>query len=148
MQLDDGDAGTAAKSSWPYSGNTAYTQYAVTGDYAYNKDTVAGDTYTWQPTVPAAGSYRVDVHSVPASDRATNAPYTVTYNGGTYSGTVDQSAGTGGVWRSLNNGTLLAGRPGKGLLRMAGRDPRRPTGAFPCSRDVRDGVSLPRSDRS
>ncbi|MFI1098509.1 DNRLRE domain-containing protein [Streptomyces sp. NPDC020917] len=119
IQLDDGDAGTAAKGSWPYSGNTAYTQYAVNGDYAYNKDAVAGDTYTWQPTVPAAGSYRVDVHSIPASDRATNAPYTVTYNGGTYNGTIDQSAGTGGVWRSLNNGTALpfaAGTAGKIVL--------------------------------
>ncbi|MEV0633920.1 DNRLRE domain-containing protein [Streptomyces sp. NPDC050619] len=119
VQLDDGDAGTAAKGSWPYSANTAYTQYAVNGDYAYNKDTVAGDTYTWQPTVSKAGSYRVDVHSIPASDRATNAPYTVTYNGGTYNGTVDQSAGTGGVWRSLNNGNPLpfaAGTAGKVVL--------------------------------
>ncbi|WP_079138539.1 DNRLRE domain-containing protein [Actinacidiphila rubida] len=119
VQLDDGDAGTAAKGAWPYSGNTAYTQYAVNGDYAYNKDAVAGDTYTWQPTVAAAGNYRVDVHSIPASDRATNAPYTVTYNGGTYNGTVDQSAGTGGVWKSLNNGTALpfaAGTAGKVVL--------------------------------
>jgi RHS repeat-associated protein len=119
IQVDDGDAGTAAKGSWPYSTNTAYTKYAVNGDYAYNKDAVAGDTYTWQPTVPAAGSYRVDVHSIPASDRATNAPYTVTYNGGTYSGTIDQSAGTGGVWKSLNNGTALpfaAGTAGKIVL--------------------------------
>ncbi|MGW0998335.1 golvesin C-terminal-like domain-containing protein [Streptomyces sp. NPDC002523] len=119
VQLDDGDAGTAAHGSWPYSTNSTYTQYAVNGDYAYNKDAVAGDTYTWQPTVPAAGSYRVDVHSIPASDRATNAPYTVTYNGGTYNGTIDQSAGTGGVWRSLNNGTPLsfaAGTAGKVVL--------------------------------
>lgn len=107
VQLDAGQAGTAATGSWPDSANTTYTQYAVNGNYKYNKDTVAGDTYTWQPTVLKAGSYRVDVHYVPASDRATNAPYTVTYNGGTYKGTVDQSAGTGGVWTSLNNGTPL-----------------------------------------
>jgi RHS repeat-associated protein len=119
VQLDDGDAGTAAKGSWPYSANTTYTPYGINGDYAYNKDTVAGDTYTWQPTVAQAGSYRVDVHSIPASDRATNAPYTVTYNGGTYNGTVDQSAGTGGRWVSLNNGTALpfsAGTAGKVVL--------------------------------
>ncbi|MER6919120.1 DNRLRE domain-containing protein [Streptomyces spiralis] len=119
VQLDDGDPGTAAKGSWPYSTNTTYTQYAVNGDYAYNKDSVAGDTYTWQPTVAQAGSYRVDVHSIPASDRATNAPYTVTYNGGTYNGTIDQSAGSGGVWRSLNNGNPLpfsAGTAGKIVL--------------------------------
>ncbi len=119
VQLDDGDAGTAAHGAWPYSTNTAFTPFAVNGDYAFNKDTVAGDTYTWQPTVPVAGSYRVDVHSIPASDRATNAPYTVTYNGGTYNGTVDQSAGTGGVWVPLNGGTALpfaAGTAGKVVL--------------------------------
>src|SRR5262249_38493996 len=38
VQLDDGDTGTAAKGSWPYSTNSTYTQYAVNGDYAYNKD--------------------------------------------------------------------------------------------------------------
>jgi RHS repeat-associated protein len=119
VQLDDGDAGTAAKGSWPDSTNTAFTQYAVNGDYKFNKDTVAGDTYTWQPTVPQAGSYRVDVHTIPASDRATNAPYTVTYNGGTFTGTVDQSAGSGGQWRSLTGATALpfsAGTAGKIVL--------------------------------
>jgi RHS repeat-associated protein len=119
IQLDNGVAGTAAKGSWPASTNTQYTPYAINQTYQYNKDTVAGDTYTWQPTVAAAGNYRVDVHSIPASDRATNAPYTVTYNGGTYNGTVDQSAGIGGVWKSLNNGTALpfaAGTAGKIVL--------------------------------
>jgi RHS repeat-associated protein len=119
VQLDDGDPGTAAKGSWPYSTNTALTPFAVNGDYAVNKDTVAGDTYTWQPTVPQAGSYRVDVHTIPASDRATNAPYTVTYSGGTYNGTVNQAAGSGGVWVPLNNGNPLpfaAGTAGKVVL--------------------------------
>jgi len=119
VQLDDGDPGTAAHGSWPYSTNTAYTQYAVNGDYAYNKDAVAGDTYTWQPTVPESASYRVDVHYMPASDRATNAPYTVTYNGGTYNGTVNQATGTGGVWTPLDGGTQLSfakGTAGKIVL--------------------------------
>ncbi|WP_436969469.1 DNRLRE domain-containing protein [Actinacidiphila glaucinigra] len=119
VQLDDGDAGTAASGSWPYSTNSAFTQYAINTDYAFNKDTVAGASYTWQPTVPETDSYRVDVHSIPATDRATNAPYTVTYNGGTYNTTVDQSAGTGGVWASLNGGNELSfakGTAGKVVL--------------------------------
>jgi RHS repeat-associated protein len=119
VQVDDGDAGTAAKGSWPASSNPDYLPYSIGNDYHYNKDTVAGDTYTWQPTVAKAGSYRVDVHSIPAVDRATNAPYTVTYNGGTYNGTVDQSAGTGGRWVSLNGGNALpfaAGTAGKVVL--------------------------------
>ncbi|MFC8218550.1 DNRLRE domain-containing protein, partial [Streptomyces sp. NPDC057362] len=107
VQVDDGDAGTtAAKGSWPSSGSTL-TQYAIGDDYRYNKDTVAGDTYTWQPKVTDSGTYRVDVHYVAATDRATNAPYTVTHRDGTQTFTVDQSAGTNGVWTSLNGGGQL-----------------------------------------
>ncbi|MFG3130867.1 DNRLRE domain-containing protein [Streptomyces tendae] len=107
VQVDDGDAGTtAAKGSWPASGSTL-TQYAIGDDYRYNKDTVAGDTYTWQPKVTDSGTYRVDVHYVAAFDRATNAPYTVTHRDGSQTFTVDQSAGTNGVWASLNGGGQL-----------------------------------------
>jgi RHS repeat-associated protein len=102
VQVDDGDAGTtAAVGTWPNSGSSL-TQYAIGDDYHYNKDTVAGDTYTWQPEVAETATYRVDAHYVPASDRATAAPYTVEYNGGTLTDTVDQTAGSGGVWASLN----------------------------------------------
>ncbi|MGP3634421.1 golvesin C-terminal-like domain-containing protein [Streptomyces sp. 24-1644] len=115
--VDDGDTGTtAARGAWPASGNAAFTQYAVNKDYLYNKDTVAGDTYTWQPKLPSDGTYRVDVHSVPASDRATNAPYTVTFDGGTKAYTVDQSAGTGGVWKTLGSHPFKAGNVGKVVL--------------------------------
>ncbi len=107
VQVDDGDAGTtAATGSWPTSGSTL-TQYAIGQDYHYNKDAVAGDKYTWQPKVTDSGTYRVDVHYVGATDRATNAPYTVTHRDGTQTFTVDQSAGTNGVWTSLNGGGQL-----------------------------------------
>ncbi|MEU4980848.1 DNRLRE domain-containing protein [Streptomyces sp. NPDC021969] len=107
VQADDGDSGTtAATGTWPASGSTL-TQYAIGQDYHYNKDAVAGDKYTWQPKVTDTASYRVDVHYVAATDRATNAPYTVTHRDGTQTFTVDQSAGTNGVWTSLNGGTQL-----------------------------------------
>ncbi|UYQ63982.1 DNRLRE domain-containing protein [Streptomyces peucetius] len=107
VQADDGDAGTtAATGVWPASGSTL-TQYAIGQDYHYNKDSVAGDTYTWQPKVTDTATYRVDVHYVPATDRATNAPYTVTHRDGSQTFTVDQSAGTNGVWTSLNGGKQL-----------------------------------------
>ncbi|MFF3871359.1 DNRLRE domain-containing protein [Streptomyces sp. NPDC001978] len=50
------------------------------------------------------GSYKVDVHYVASSNRSTAAPYTVTYNGGSETSTVDQSAGTNGVWAPLGDG--------------------------------------------
>jgi RHS repeat-associated protein len=115
--VDDGDEGlTAAHGAWPASGNTAYTQYAINKDYLYNKDTTPGDTYTWQPNLPESGTYRVDVHYVPASDRATTAPFTVTYDGGSKAYTVDQSAGTGGVWKTLGSHPFQAGTAGKVVL--------------------------------
>ena len=112
--VDDGDAGrTAAVGAWPASGNTAFTQYAVNQDYLYNKDSVAGDTYTWQPNLPEDGTYQVEAHYVPASDRATSAPYTVTYDGGSKAYTVNQQAGTAGVWKTLGSHPFKAGTLGK-----------------------------------
>ncbi|MFP8941101.1 DNRLRE domain-containing protein [Streptomyces fenghuangensis] len=118
VQVDDGDPATAASGSWPASGSTL-TQYAVGGDYHYNKDGAAGDTYAWQPKVEDTATYRVDVHYVAATDRATNAPYTVTHRDGSATYTVDQSAGTGGQWTSLGGGRQLPftkGTTGKVVL--------------------------------
>ncbi len=115
--VDNGEAGrTAAVGAWPASGNTAYTQYAVNQTYLYNKDSVAGDTYTWQPSLPEDGTYQVETHFVPASDRAANAPYTVTYDGGSKAYTVNQQAGTAGVWKTLGSHPFKAGTLGKIVL--------------------------------
>ncbi|MEV7566447.1 DNRLRE domain-containing protein [Streptomyces tanashiensis] len=115
--VDNAEAGrTAAVGAWPASGNTAYTQYAVNQTYMYNKDSVAGDTYTWQPSLPEDGTYQVETHYVPASDRATNAPYTITYDGGTKAYTVNQQAGTAGVWKTLGSHPFKAGTLGKIVL--------------------------------
>ncbi len=119
VQVDNGDAGTtAATGTWPESGSSL-TQYAVDEDYQYNKDTVAGDKYTWQPKVTDTGTYRVDAHYVAATDRATDAPYMVTHRDGSATYTVDQSAGSGGEWTSLNGGEQLPfakGTAGKVVL--------------------------------
>ncbi|MGW4163133.1 golvesin C-terminal-like domain-containing protein [Streptomyces sp. NPDC004788] len=119
VQVDDGDAGTtAATGSWPLS-TSSLAQYGIGADYRANKDSVAGDTYTWQPKIPETASYRVDVHYVAATDRATNAPYTVTSKDGTATYTVNQQTGTNGVWASLNNGSQInfnAGTTGKVVL--------------------------------
>nr|WP_232789022.1 DNRLRE domain-containing protein [Streptomyces odonnellii] len=115
--VDDGDPGlTAAKGAWPASTNTGLTPFAVNKDYLANKDTVTGDTYTWQPKLPEDGTYRVDAHYVPATDRATNAPYTVTYDGGTKTYPVNQAAGTNGVWQTLGSHPFKAGTAGKVVL--------------------------------
>ncbi|SOD84265.1 RHS repeat-associated core domain-containing protein [Streptomyces sp. Ag109_G2-15] len=117
--VDDGDAGTtAATGSWPAT-TSSLAQYGIGGDYRYNKDTVAGDTYTWQPNIKDAGTYQVDVHYVAATDRAANAPYTVTSKTGSTTYTVNQQSGTNGVWAPLAGGAQIdfaAGTAGKVVL--------------------------------
>ncbi|WP_370265416.1 DNRLRE domain-containing protein [Streptomyces sp. V4I8] len=116
VQVDDGDAGTtAAVGSWKPGSQT----YGIDGDYLYNKDSITTDTYTWQPRIPEAASYRVDAHYVTATDRSTAAPHTVTGQAGTATYTVDQTAGSGGVWASLNGGSQIdfaKGTAGKVVL--------------------------------
>nr|WP_185124448.1 DNRLRE domain-containing protein [Streptomyces sp. TLI_185] len=117
VQVDDGDTGTtAATGTWPSTSSSS----GIGSDYRSNKDSVAGDTYTWQPKLPETASYRVDAHYVAGTDRATNAPYTVTGSGGSTTYTVNQQSGTGGVWASLNGGSQIdfsAGTTGKVVLK-------------------------------
>ncbi|WP_446678288.1 golvesin C-terminal-like domain-containing protein [Streptomyces scopuliridis] len=115
VQLDDGDAGTAAVGEWPRGTTTGGA--ATNDDYAYNKNALTGESYTWQPRVPETDTYRVDVHYPAAADAATAAPYTVTHNGGTKNYTVNQT-GTGGVWKTLDAAELsfAKGNAGKIVL--------------------------------
>ncbi|MEU4494414.1 DNRLRE domain-containing protein [Streptomyces sp. NPDC023998] len=115
VQQDDGDTGTAAVGEWP--GGTTTGGAATNDDFAYNKNALTGEKYTWQPQVPETDSYRVDVHYPAASDAATAAPYTVTYNGGTKNYTVNQT-GTGGVWKTLDAAeySFAKGNAGKIVL--------------------------------
>ncbi|WP_203981222.1 golvesin C-terminal-like domain-containing protein [Planosporangium flavigriseum] len=117
VQVDDGDAGTSVVGTWSYSGNTTLTPLAINGDYRVNNDTTTGHTHTWVPTITESGDYRVEVHFVTESDRATNAPYTVYYSGGSKTYTVDQTTPTGqGVWKTLGTHPFVAGTIGKVVL--------------------------------
>ncbi|MFF4172991.1 DNRLRE domain-containing protein [Streptomyces sp. NPDC001744] len=115
VQLDDGDAGTAAVGEWPRGTTTGGA--ATNDDYAFNKNALTGESYAWQPRVPETDTYRVDVHYPAAADAATAAPYTVTHNGGTKSYTVNQT-GSGGVWKTLDAAELsfAKGNAGKIVL--------------------------------
>ncbi|WP_125778021.1 DNRLRE domain-containing protein [Antribacter gilvus] len=115
--VDDGDAGTtSATGSWPTSTNSTFVQYAVGNDYKYNKDTVAGGKYAWQPNLPVAGDWRVDVHHVPGTDRSSSVPVAVNFNGGTKNYTVDQRRGSQGVWTTLGTHPFAAGTAGKVVM--------------------------------
>ncbi|MEU6574972.1 DNRLRE domain-containing protein [Streptomyces sp. NPDC046805] len=120
VQVDDGDAGTAAVGDWPRVGTIGSVN--IGNDYSYNKNSLTGESYTWQPTVKDTGTYTVEAHFAPLSDATTVAPYTVTYdNNGTpvtANYTVDQSAGSSPVWKQLGTSQLsfAKGTAGKVVL--------------------------------
>jgi RHS repeat-associated protein len=124
VQIDDGDKGTAASGEWPRVGTLG--GITVGNDYASNKNSTTGESYTWQPTVYEKDSYRVDVHYPAYPDATTAAPYTVHHDGTTSTYTVDQSAGSNGVWKTLGTGlTFDKGNAGKIVLGDTGDSTKR-----------------------
>ncbi|WBB91605.1 DNRLRE domain-containing protein [Verrucosispora sp. WMMC514] len=114
---DDGDSGTSVVGSWPYSSNATLTPKAVNGDYRYHGSSSSSDTHTWVPTITESGDYQVEVHYVGASDRPTNAKYTVHHSGGSKAYTVDQTTpDSAGRWVTLGTHPFVAGTTGKVVL--------------------------------
>ncbi|WP_186315737.1 DNRLRE domain-containing protein [Catellatospora sichuanensis] len=117
--VDDGDIMQhAITGSWP-NATAADRTLGIGGDYAYSKNATAGDKYTWYPSVTEPGDYEVWVHYVAGPDRSTAAPYTVNFNGGSQTFTVNQYAATAAAkWTRLGTGTLpfLAGTAGTVVL--------------------------------
>src|SRR5262249_27813475 len=105
-------ASTAASGAWP----TAVDSNAVGGAYRYDQDSVSGDTFTWVPRLTEPGSYQVEAHYVANAAAASNAPYTVYYNGGSAAYPVNQQSGSGGAWATLGSQPFAAGNTGKIVL--------------------------------
>ncbi|MFI5839644.1 DNRLRE domain-containing protein [Catenuloplanes sp. NPDC051500] len=113
-QIDNADAGKAAAAgSWA----TAVATSAISAAHRTNSGATTGDTFTWVPRVTEAGTYDVQVHYVPGTDRATNAPYTVHHKGGTSTVAVNQTTGSGGgTWKSIGAFAFDAGTTHKVVL--------------------------------
>ncbi|MFG2091264.1 DNRLRE domain-containing protein [Spirillospora sp. NPDC048824] len=112
-QVDDGDPGkTSVNGTW--SRLHTFDGSAVGNDLYTSKNTTTGDSYTWVPRVTESGTYQVQAHYKQYDDAAADAPYTVTYNGGSKVYSVDQSAGTAhaGVWKTLGSHPFAAGTQG------------------------------------
>ncbi|MFI6379276.1 DNRLRE domain-containing protein [Streptomyces sp. NPDC050658] len=116
VQIDDGDAGTAAVGEWPRATTTGGA--AIGDDFAYNKNTATGETYTWQPRVKDTASYRVEAHYPPATDGATAAPYTITHRDGTEPPKTVNQSGSAASWKALGATQyyFAAGNAGKIVL--------------------------------
>jgi hypothetical protein len=74
-------------------------------------------TATFRPTINTSGNYDVFIWYLAGSNRATNSPWTIDYNGGTQALAVDQTA-NGGSWRLLAaNKNFAAGT--NGFIRLS-----------------------------
>lgn len=80
-------------------------------NYHYHDAGSGTDTATWTPDIPATGTYAVYAWWSADTDRATDAPYTISYNGGTATVPVDQTA-DGGKWNYLGTYSFLIGTSG------------------------------------
>jgi hypothetical protein len=93
-------------------------------DLRYKAAGEGGATATWTPDVPEAGDYSVYAWWIEGSQRATNAAYTIYYDGGFETFYVNQKeCDSGGKWNLLGTGTypfaagtsgyvVLSGEPG------------------------------------
>ncbi len=111
--VDDNDAAhTSAGGAWPTTASSA----ATNGEYRYDQDTTAGDKFTWVPQLTESGNWFVADNYVATANAAANAPFTVTYNGGSQAYTVNQQSGTGNQWAVLDQKPFVAGTAGKVVL--------------------------------
>jgi hypothetical protein len=104
-------AATPSLTDWPTSSNVAGGYAGKYRPHAPNK----GATFTFKPDVPQTGNYKVYVWYTAASDRATNAPYTIHYSGGSVTHYVNQRT-SGGQWVYLGTYPFDQGMSGSIVL--------------------------------
>ncbi|MEW6378506.1 MAG: hypothetical protein AB1611_02735 [bacterium] len=105
---------TPDSDTWPSS--TAPAGYIGT-DYQTCATSASGDTATctWTPQIPAEGDYLVYALCISSADRAPDAVYTINYDGGSQSVTVNQQ-GDGKVWNFLGTYHFAQGDSGSIIL--------------------------------
>ncbi|MSU59369.1 MAG: hypothetical protein EXS35_14560 [Pedosphaera sp.] len=101
--LDNPDA--TFTGSWT-DANVSTDKYLTNYFYATTVSGAATATATWRPNIITPGKYDVSVWYPQGANRATNAPYLISYNGGSTNALVNQQSGGGG-WRLLAAGVEL-----------------------------------------
>jgi hypothetical protein len=96
-------------------GTSTYVPGYYGANYNYHTTGVGTDTFTWTPNIPTAGSYKVYAWWTTYTNRATNAPYTIYYNGGSQEVRVNQQT-NGGQWNLLGTYDFAAGTSGYVVL--------------------------------
>ena len=92
--VNDGDPGFKTEGDWSVGWTSA--DFKGSMKWAYMSSTATAKAI-WAPDIPKAGMYEVyEWHGAdPHYDHATNAPYTVNYDGGSKTVMVDQRKNTG-----------------------------------------------------
>ncbi|MCX6821900.1 MAG: hypothetical protein NTW30_03935 [Candidatus Aenigmarchaeota archaeon] len=113
--VDDGDTGYS-DNGWTLAADQGYD-----GDVHYIYGANAGKIATWTPQIIDPGDYNVYVSWTVDPNRATNAPYTVNYNGGSYPEGLNQEfladgstspSGTWSGWYYLGTFDFISGTSG------------------------------------
>ena len=90
--LDNNDATYVG--TWPLiTGNAC----AYQENFQWNEAGSGADTATWTPYIPASGDYKVYTRWVDHPNRATDAPYSIYYDGGSATVDVNQEINGGPV---------------------------------------------------
>ncbi len=103
--------------SWS-TGTSSTDKYGSDYRFAYSG---SGATATYNASLPQAGNYRVSVWYPAGTNRANNAPYTVNFDSGSLTYSVNQQAG-GGAWNVLGTFYFAAGG-GQVVIGTAGANP-------------------------
>lgn len=96
LVIDNGTPNYSEVGSWSSSANPGF----IGTDSRFTAAGTGSDEATWSFTVPASGVYEVQAWWIASSNRAPDAIYRVTHEGGADGTTVDQRAG-GGIWNPL-----------------------------------------------
>jgi hypothetical protein len=104
LVLDNSNA--VLTGSWTV-GNSSIDKYGDNYVYATSSAGEATATATFQPNITTPGKYEVYAWYPQGGNRANNTPYSIVYNGGTLTVTVNQQLG-GGSWQLLASGLDFA----------------------------------------
>jgi hypothetical protein len=88
-------------------GTSSTEKYGADYHYAFSMSGAATATVTWRPNITTAGKYDVSIWYPEGGSRANNAPFQISFNGGTTNVAVNQQTG-GGSWQLIAGGLEFA----------------------------------------
>ncbi|MCK4815486.1 RHS domain-containing protein, partial [bacterium] len=110
--LDNQDGGVTFTGTWPVS--TSVSGY-YEANYQHHPAGSGSNSVTWTPEIADAGDYEVYIRWTTHPNRASNAKYTINYDGGSETITVNQRE-NGGTWNHLGTFSFAVGTSGNIVL--------------------------------